>query len=198
MNFVLVQLSFQFGFEMGWWIAVPPLKYFHRSLTFQICCYLFLLTLKNSEIFEFSEVVSFIFFFPFLFWALDLYLRVDILLKQPKGPSIKDVCTSLVIFDPPPLVCSCLHLADSPPPPTLMRTWFPAKFLLGRYIYPEFPWFWKWDSQMKLINFFMLWFPFINCAQGPALSAILLTDGYRRVTDGYRRVTDDYRGVTNN
>ena len=39
--------------------------------------------------------------------------------------------------------------------------WFPAKvtykFLLGRYTYLKFPWFWKWDKYMKLIIFLNFW-----------------------------------------
>ena len=37
---------------------------------------------KISEIFACFEMVSFIFFFSLLFWALDLYLNVDTLLKR--------------------------------------------------------------------------------------------------------------------
>ena len=44
----------------------------------------FFLCKKNSEIFECFEMVSFLFFFSFLFWAPNLYLKVDILLKQRK------------------------------------------------------------------------------------------------------------------
>ena len=38
--------------------------------------------IKISEIFACFEMVSFIFFFSLLFWALDLYLNVDTLLKR--------------------------------------------------------------------------------------------------------------------